>query len=188
MTTHGDVATSSFVRHLNIPMFGFRIFGRQVVAGSQNDRLAARWPDANRRQFRPSQLGDVSDVFSPRQRKLRKFPRRVNRSIPPGHFFIDRFAIGQLDCVARWNIQPFPVQLISNANANRIDTIQSVQIGDGDLVDPVDHSRVTSGHRVEPTAPAFASRCGAKFASEIMKHLRNCASSVGNAPSPTRVE
>ena len=49
------IRDSSFVRHLNIPMFGFRIFGRHLVAGSQNDRLAARWPDADHRQFRPSQ-------------------------------------------------------------------------------------------------------------------------------------
>ena len=41
--------------------------------------------------------------------------------------------------------------------------IESVQIGDRDLVDAVDHRRVTRRHRVEPAAAAFAPGGRAEF-------------------------
>src|SRR5437899_7731619 len=53
--------------------------------------------------------------------------------------------------------------------------IKSIQIGDGDLVDSIDHPRITSGHRVEPAAPPFAPRCCAKLASKVMKCLSQFA-------------
>src|SRR5262245_46407376 len=96
----------------------------------------------------------------------------MNGRVPAGHFFVNWFAIRQLIRVTRRNIQPFAVQLVSSTNADGIDLVESVQIGDGDLVDAVDHASVTSRDGVEPAASALASRSGAKFASEAVKHLR----------------
>jgi hypothetical protein len=61
--------------------------------------------------------------------------------------------------------------LIGDTNPNWIDVIESIQIRDSDLIDSVDHARVTSCHGVEPATSALASRCRAKLASQIMQHL-----------------
>jgi hypothetical protein len=50
--------------------------------------------------------------------------------------------------------------------------IEPVQVSDGKLVDPVDHPGVTGCHSIEPTAPAFATCGRAKFAPQVVKHLR----------------
>jgi len=61
------------------------------------------------------------------------------------------------------------------------------EIGDGEVVDAVDHARVTGGHGVEPTAATRASSGGAEFAAHGVEHVGTSEDSVGSGPSPTRV-
>src|SRR5206468_10249710 len=100
--------------------------------------------------------------------KHRTASRSSSRLVTAAHLFINGFAISQLARIARLNIQSFSFYLIGDTNPDWIDVIESIQVRDGDLVDSVDHTRVTSCHGVEPATSALASRCRAKLASQIM--------------------
>ena len=64
-----------------------------------------------------------------------------------------------------------PIERISDANFDRIDRIEAVEIGDRELVDAVNHRRVTRGDRIEPTATPRASSGRAKFAAHLVQHV-----------------
>jgi len=92
--------------------------------------------------------------------------------VPAAHLLIDCLAIGQLAGVAWRNIKRFSVQPITNTNADRIDVIKAVKIGDSQLVNAIDHPCITSSDGVEPAAAALAPRCRTKLAPQVVKHLR----------------
>ena len=76
---------------------------------SQHDRLSARGTDAHHGKFRTGQFGNEPDIFSRGRGKLRKFTGSVYGRIPASNFFVDRFAVRQLSCVTRGNIQALSV-------------------------------------------------------------------------------
>src|SRR5215469_16166165 len=106
----------------------------------------------------------------------------MSGSVPATHLFIDWLAISQLTRVTRRNIQALLVQPIRNTNANWVDVIKAIQIGNSDLVDPIDHPCITRSHSVEPAAAPFASRGSAKLASEVVKPLRQLFVLGGQRP------
>src|SRR5437870_13076786 len=99
--------------------------------------------------------------------------------VPAAHLFKDWFTIGQLAGVAGRNIHGFSIQPISNTHSDWIDVIKSIQVGYGDLVDSIDHPRITSGTRLEPPARRLGPGVGAKLASGFWKGLSKCLFLVG---------
>ena len=110
MTNFFRIRASSLFRHSAFVLRHSVVeLSTRAVHDSQHDRLPARGTDAHHGEFCTGQFGDVSDIFSRGRRKLRKFACSVYGRIPASDFFVDRFAIRQLSCVTRRNIQPFSV-------------------------------------------------------------------------------
>src|SRR5881227_4295815 len=95
----------------------------------------------------------------------------MRRLIPTANLLVDWLTIGQLSRVTRRNSQAFTVEAVGDADQNRIDIVQPIQICNSQLVDPVDHRRITRRDRVEPAAATRPTCSSAKFTSQFMKHF-----------------
>src|SRR4029077_19109329 len=77
----------------------------------------------------------------------------------------------QLSSIAPRNIEPFTIQPITHTNLNRIDIIETIEIGNRKLIDAIDHSGVASRNRVEPSAAPRASSRRAELTPHPVQHL-----------------
>ena len=88
---------------------------------------------------------------------------------PARHGLVNRLAIVPLRGIARWNIETLAVQTIANTNRNRIHSIETVEVGDRELVNPIDHRRVMRRHCIEPTTAARPPGGRAEFAPHFVQ-------------------
>src|ERR1051325_3360631 len=97
----------------------------------------------------------------------------MGRLFPTTHLLVNRLAIGPLDGVTRRNVEALAVESITNANADRIDVVQPIQVSDCELVDPVNHRCVTGRNSVKPTTAAGPSGRRAQLAARLVAALRD---------------
>src|SRR5204862_4270291 len=93
----------------------------------------------------------------------------MRRFVPAPQLLVNRFTISELRRVGWRDIQAFPIQSVSHADANWIDMIQPVKVRNCEFVNPVDHCRVTSCYDVEPAAAALPAGRSSKLSSQFVK-------------------
>ena len=146
-------------------------------------------PDADDRQARAGQFRDSPHVIPClRQADRESFFAFCGRLLPARQSLVDRLAVRQLRGVARRNVERFPFEPVGDADLDRIDRVESVEIRDRELVDAIDHRGIASRDGVEPAAAPRAAGRRAEFASHLVQHVgdrRRLRSA--SAPSPTRV-
>src|SRR6185295_19031343 len=76
---------------------------------------------------------------------------------------------------------------IADADFERFNGVEAVEIGDREVINAVDHTGVAGCDGVEPTAAA-GTACGrAEFAAHGVEHVGDFCVLAGQWPSPTRV-
>src|SRR5438270_10348823 len=136
-----------------------------------HDRLGACWTNTDNRQFRAGELRDSTHVDTSESWQLRNFSHRSRRLLPAAHRFIYRFAIDPLGGIAGRDIKSFAIETVANADRNRVHIIESIEIGDGKLIDSIDHPRITRDYGVEPATTPRPSGGRTKFASHFVQHF-----------------
>src|SRR5205814_4687308 len=111
----------------------------------------------------------------------------MRRFVPAPQLLVNRFTISELRRVGWRDIQAFPIQSVSHADANWIDMIQPVKVRNREFVNPVDHCRVTSCYDVEPAAASLPAGRSSELASQFVKPAGELSIFGRQAPSPTRV-
>src|SRR6185437_6258014 len=71
--------------------------------------------------------------------------------------------------VAWRNLETFSIEAIADANRNRIQFIEAIEIGNREFVDAVDHGGVMGRYCIEPAAAASPSRRRPKFAPHFVQ-------------------
>ena len=132
--------------------------------------------------FAPVSSANPTHVGTRGSRQISKFLGGLSGSFPASDLFVDRFACLELSGVAGRHLEPFALQPIGHTNADRIDRIEAVQIGDRQFVDAIDHRGITRGNRHRTSR----SGAGVRWSRRIPAPWRaTCpqtpASSVGNA-------
>jgi hypothetical protein len=95
----------------------------------------------------------------------------VGGRFPAGEFGVDGFAFGEDFDVIGNVIESLFAVAIGDANFDRFEGIEAVDVGDRKLIDAVDHGGVAGGDGVEPSAAAGASSGGAEFAAHGVEHV-----------------
>src|ERR1700730_5488227 len=95
----------------------------------EKNRLATSRADAEDRQSRASQFRDVLHIATRRRWKIRHFSGRMGGLFPAADILVNRFAVRQLGRVAWRNLEPFPVQPITDTHTNRIDRVEAIEVG-----------------------------------------------------------
>src|SRR6266513_613538 len=93
----------------------------------------------------------------------------MRRFVPALELLVNWFAISELRRVGWRHFQAFSIQSVSHADANWIDMIQPVKVRNSELVNPIDHCRVTGCYDVEPAAAPLAAGGCSKLASQFVK-------------------
>src|SRR5207247_2957496 len=68
---------------------------------------------------------------------------------------------------------------VAGANPNRIETIEHVQLGEGNRANPVERYAVAGHHRVEPPDPPRAARGGAVLDTDLANLLPQVVCQLG---------
>src|SRR5688572_11582983 len=95
----------------------------------------------------------------------------MGRRLPAGVLRIDRFTVGELTRVGWRHFEQFTVQTIMRADLNRSDGIEAIEVGDGNIVDAVEHPRVPRRDSVKPAAAPSAPGCRAELPAHAVKHI-----------------
>ncbi|MEY5013757.1 MAG: hypothetical protein RIS92_115 [Verrucomicrobiota bacterium] len=95
----------------------------------------------------------------------------VGRRFPAWHFDANRFAGSEFGVVERRDFEGFAVEFVAGADLDAVEGVESVEVGDGKIVDAVDHSSVPDGDGVEPAAASGASGRCAELATHSVEHV-----------------
>src|SRR6478736_8262572 len=104
--------------------------------------LVAAWPDGRDVKLRAGQFRDGLGVGAGLGRKVLPRLALVGRRFPAFEVGVDRFAFRQNLHVVRHVIVAFLAVPIRDANLDRLDCVEAVEVCDGEVVDAVDHRGV----------------------------------------------
>ena len=127
--------------------------------------------DADNAQFGAGVFGEGADVATCGRRKVVETAGLGGVAHPAGERGVDGFAAGPIGGVGGRVAQRFAVELVSGADFEGGHAVKSVEVGDGEVVDAIDHGGVVRGDGVEPTAAAGAAGGGAKFAAHGVEEV-----------------
>ena len=180
--------------------------GRQVVtrsappqAGSRAvahrppgplDGLGPLRPDRDEHDRHAGELLERRHVAAGGLGQVGQRPDVVDRLLPALEVLVDRRRARRARRPTRATVDPPAVDLVGDAQLDRLDARQDVELVEHDAADAVDGDRVAQRHRVEPAdAPRPAGRrCRTRGRARAIPSPISSWSSVGNGPEPTRVE
>src|SRR5262245_53398872 len=136
----------------------------------EKESLAPGGTDADHGQLRASEFRDPADVPFSLVRQVGEPFHFFGRTFPAWHLEIDRLATSPLRGIARGDIENLPVEPVSDTNLDRIDLVKSVEVSDRQLIDSINHGRVVTRDRIEPTAASGPPGGGAELTAHFVKH------------------
>src|SRR5690554_2603003 len=98
---------------------------------------------------------------------------------PAGHFFVDRLQSGVAVGIAGGFDQVALVVAVAHADADRIQTVEHIQLGQAQTADTVDLDRPTQDHRIEPAAATRTSGGGAELVTAGSQALADIVEQLG---------
>src|SRR5437899_3881625 len=141
--------------------------------GSKENRLIASGADGSNGQLGAGQFGKGFEVGPGVRREVLPFADLVSRGFPAGEFGIDGMASRKDFHVARHMIVTLTAIAVSDADLDRFEGVQAIDVRNGQFVDTIDHGSVAGGHGVKPSATAWAASGRAELAAHGVKHVGN---------------
>src|SRR3546814_8352900 len=89
--------------------------------------------------------------------------RARGRFAPAVHFLVNRFDRGLVGGMTGEIVENLAAQAIAGADANRLEPVEHVELGQRDAGDARHGAALAHQHRVEPTAATLAPGHGAEF-------------------------
>lgn len=89
--------------------------------------------------------------------------------LPAGERFVNRFRAIPERAVGWWEIVAMAVDVIGDADFQMLVFVESIDIGDGEASDAVDHASEAKQDGIEPAAAAWATGGSAELAAEIVE-------------------
>jgi hypothetical protein len=115
--------------------------------------------------------GDTGEIGSGVGGKVFDLADCIDGGEPAGHFFINGFAEGEFFSGKRGVFQSLAVVLVSHADFDGGQTVEAVEVGDGEFVDAIDHGGMAEEDEIKPAATTGASRGGSKLAAHVVEHV-----------------
>ena len=150
---------------------GQAFFPRRSAGSVKNHGLFPIWADADDAELGAADFGKFEQVGARVFWEVFPVSDGVGGRFPAWHLDAEGFACGELCVVERGDFEGFAVEFVAGADFDAVEGVESVEVGDREVVDAVDHSRVPDGDGVEPTAAAGASGGCAEFATHPVEHV-----------------
>ena len=85
--------------------------------------------------------------------------------------FVNGFTEGEVFAGGRWVLDDLVAELVGGADFDGIQSVEAVEVGDGEFVSPIDHHGVADEDHVQPAAAAGTAGGGTEFAPHVVKHV-----------------
>ena len=133
------------------------------------NRLLAPRPDGGDEQLRIAQFRNGLEIRTGFRRQLLERLALLGRREPAFKLDVNRHALGEDLRVVRLIIVLRLAVTIRDADFDGLNGVEAVEVRDGEVINAVDHRRVTRGNGIDPTAATRASGGRAELAAHAVQ-------------------